>query len=109
MAPLASLADKHLHAPRQIFVQFMSPQIVSGVERVLQETEELEELLSQRLQELPPPGASSGDDDSPTSDLPFPVDLQQRQKVMVLAGHLACRSSDQPGLSCSHPIPHISV
>lgn len=45
-----------------------------------QETEELEDLLSQRLQELPPPGASSADDASPTSDLPFPVDLQQRHK-----------------------------
>lgn len=43
------------------------------------ETEDLEEMLSQRLQELPPPGASSGDDESPTSDMPFPVDLHQRQ------------------------------
>mmetsp|Transcript_21197 Transcript_21197/g.63782 ORF Transcript_21197/g.63782 Transcript_21197/m.63782 type:complete len:615 (-) Transcript_21197:1774-3618(-) len=47
-----------------------------------QGTEELEEVLSQRLQELPPPGESShgGSRDSPRGDMPFLVDFEQRRR-----------------------------
>lgn len=52
----------------------------------VQGTEELEEVLSQRLQELPPPGESShgGSRDSPCGDMPFLVDFEQRRRVRKL-------------------------
>lgn len=53
---------------------------------MVQGTEELEEVLSQRLQELPPPGESShgGSRDSPRGDMPFLVDFEQRRRVRML-------------------------
>ena len=49
--------------------------------------EDLEEVLSQRLQELPAPGpAREGSNSSPagagSGDLPFLIDFDQRQKVL---------------------------
>lgn len=58
---------------------------------IAQGTEDLEEVLSQRLQELPPPHGE-GSDASPrgsprtqSGEMPFLIDFDQRQRVCMLA------------------------